>query len=98
MLSRDFPQKQSSEDAISMNIRKSAVDSLRLTSVYKGIAVPSLLFDSSGTKKIAALASYVIKALKEGPVLVVDEPDSSINFKLTCSIVSMFNNELNKTA
>lgn len=94
----DFSQKQPAEDIISMNIRKSAEDSLRLTSVYKGVAVPSLLFDSTGTKKIAALASYVVKALREGQILVVDELDSSIHFKLTRSVVSMFNNELNETA
>ncbi|MBR4159629.1 MAG: ATP-binding protein [Spirochaetia bacterium] len=73
-------------------------ESLRLTSVYKGIPVPSLLFDSTGTKKIAALASYVVNALKKGQILVIDELDSSIHFKLSRSIVSMFNNELNDNA
>ena len=73
-------------------------ESLRLTSVYRGIPVPSLLFDSTGTKKIAALASYVVNALKKGQILVVDELDSSIHFKLSRSIVSMFNNELNDNA
>ena len=49
-------------------------------------------------KKIAALASYIIEALEEGRILIVDELDSSIQFKLTRAIVNMFNNELNDKA
>ena len=60
--------------------------------------MPSLLFDSTGTKKIAALASYVIETLEQGKILVIDELDSSIHFKLTRAIVAMFNNELNESA
>ena len=65
---------------------------------YKGVHVPSMIFDSTGTKKIAAIASYVIEALEQGRILVVDELDSSIHFKLTRAIVAMFNNELNTSA
>ena len=49
-------------------------------------------------KKIAAIASYVIEALEQGRILVVDELDSSIHFKLTRAIVALFNNELNTNA
>ncbi len=35
------------------------MDQIRLVSTYKGIPVPSMIFDSTGTKKIAAIASYV---------------------------------------
>ena len=94
----NLPEQKPSEDVIAMQIKQSFEDTLRLTSVYKGVPVPSLLFDSTGTKKIAALASYVVSALKNGLILVVDELDSSIHFKLTRSIVSMFNNELNDKA
>lgn len=90
--------QQPSEEVIALKLQKSIEDSFRLVSVYKGQAVPSLLFDSTGTKKIAALASYVVSALKYGHILVIDELDSSIHFKLTRSIVSMFNNELNDRA
>lgn len=93
-----LPEQKPSEDVIAMQIKQSFEDTLRLTSVYKGVPLPSLLFDSTGTKKIAALASYVVSALKKGLILVVDELDSSIHFKLTRSIVSMFNNELNDKA
>ena len=74
------------------------MDQIRLVSVYKGVRVPSILFDSTGTKKIAALASYIIEGLEQGRILIVDELDSSIHFKLTRAIVAMFNNELNTNA
>lgn len=74
------------------------MDQIRLVSTYKGVSVPSVLFDSTGTKKIAAVAGYVIEALEQGRILVVDELDSSIHFKLTRAIVAMFNNELNENA
>ena len=81
-----------------LDIPDNIMDQIRLVSTYKGVHVPSMLFDSTGTKKIAALASYVIEALEQGRVLVVDELDSSIHFKLTRAIVAMFNNELNTNA
>ncbi len=79
-------------------IKNEIIDKIRLVSVYKGISVPSILFDSTGTKKIAALASYIIEGLEQGRILVIDELDSSIHFKLTRAIVAMFNNELNTEA
>lgn len=71
---------------------------LHLTSVYKGIPVPSMLYDSTGTKKMAALASYVIDALENGRILIVDELDNSLHFRLTRAILVLFNNELNTSA
>lgn len=74
------------------------MDQIRLISVYKGKEVPSIIFDSLGTRKIAALASYVITAIEDGKTLIVDELDSSLHFKITRAIISMFNNEVNKKA
>jgi AAA15 family ATPase/GTPase len=74
------------------------MDQLHLFSTYKGLTVPSLTFDSTGTKKIACLASYVIDALENGRILVVDELDNSLHFKLVRAIIAMFNNELNTKA
>ena len=71
---------------------------LHLASVYKGVMVPSMLFDSTGTKKMAALAGYVIEALENGHVLVIDELDSSLHFRLTRAIITLFTNELNRNA
>ena len=71
---------------------------LHLVSVYHGVPVPSIIYDSTGTKKMAALASYVIGALKNGRILIVDELDSSLHFRLTRAIVSLFNNEHNENA
>ncbi len=81
-----------------LDLPENIMDQIRLVSTYKGVHVPSMLFDSTGTKKIAAIASYVIEALEQGRILIVDELDSSIHFKLTRAIVSMFNNELNTNA
>ena len=81
-----------------LDIPDSVMDQIRLVSTYKGVSVPSMLFDSTGTKKIAAMASYVIEALEQGRILIVDELDSSIHFKLTRATVAMFNNELNTDA
>lgn len=74
---------------------QSFIDQIRLVSVYKGQSVPSIIFDSLGTRKIAALASYIITAIEEGKTLIIDELDSSLHFKITRAIISMFNNEIN---
>lgn len=74
------------------------MDQIKLISVYKGNPVPSIMFDSLGTRKIVALASYIIEALEKGKTLVIDEIDSSLHFKITRAILSMFNNEINKNA
>lgn len=81
-----------------LELPETIMDQIRLVSTYKGVPVPSMLFDSTGTKKIAALAGYVIEGLQQGRILVIDELDSSIHFKLTRAIVAMFNNELNSNA
>ena len=75
-----------------------ATDMFCLMSNHRGKIVPSFIFDSTGTKKIVALASYVVEALEKGKTLVVDELDSSLHFKLTRAIVALFNNELNTEA
>lgn len=74
------------------------MDQIRLMSVYKGHKVPSIIFDSLGTRKIVALASYVIEALEKGKTLIIDELDSSLHFRITRSIISLFNNGVNKNA
>ena len=92
----DSDEEKPEEQAL--DIPEQIIDQIRLVSIYRGVAVPSILFDSTGTKKIAALASYIIEGIEQGRILVVDELDSSIHFKLTRAIVAMFNNELNTNA
>lgn len=84
------------EQVLQLNV--AVEDMLRLTSIHKGKPVQSLIYDSTGTKKMVSLASFIIEALEEGKVLVVDELDSSLHFKLTRAIISLFNNELNTKA
>lgn len=74
------------------------MDQIKVVSIYKGQAVPSIVFDSLGTRKFAALASYVIEAIEQGKTLIIDELDSSLHFKITRAIMSMFNNEINTNA
>lgn len=74
------------------------MDQLRLISIHRGIALPSIVFDSNGTKKIVALAGYLIDALNNGNTLILDELDCGLHFKLTRAIVSLFNNLLNNSA
>lgn len=83
---------------VALELSSSLIEKLHLCSVYKGIPVPSMIFDSTGTKKMASIASYVIDALENGKILVVDELDNSLHFRLTRAIISLFNNELNTRA
>ena len=97
----DMLQKQPDKNGVqeaSIRFGDAFMDKLHLASVYKGVQVPSILFDSTGTKKIAALASYVLNALEQGRILIVDELDNSLHFKLTREIIAMFNNEMNQRA
>ena len=74
------------------------MDQLRLISVHKGRPLPSIKFDSNGTKKIVALASYLVEALDKGKILILDELDSGLQFKLSRAIISLFNNLINTSA
>ena len=74
------------------------VDKYLVAFIVPEKSLPSLIFDSTGTKKMAALASYVISALENSRILVVDELDNSLHFRLTRGIIALFNNELNSNA
>jgi len=89
-------ERRPSEEALNNHSRMT--DLQHLESVYRGVRVPSLYHDSTGTKKFAALAGHVLQALRLGRILVVDEIDNSLHFRLTRAIFAMFNNELNKRA
>lgn len=93
-----FHDNSKPQENVLDDLPEELVEKMRLTSVYKGKPFPALLFDSTGTKKIASLASYIIDALEKGRILIVDELDSSIHFKLARAVVAMFNNELNDKA
>lgn len=82
----------------SINITPKQLDLLKLKSTYKGTKVPSILFDSDGTLKMVALSSYIIDAIYNGKILLIDEIDGSLHFKLVREIINMFNNELNTKA
>jgi uncharacterized protein len=74
------------------------VEMLKLTSVHRGKQLPSIIFDSLGTKKIVSLAGYLVECMNKGGCLFIDELDSGIHFKLSRAIVSLFNSSLNNKA
>ena len=74
------------------------MDQFRLISVHKGKQLPSIKFDSTGTKKIVWLASYIVEALEEGKTLILDELDSGLQFKLSRALIALFNNFINTSA
>lgn len=71
------------------------IDQLRLFTNYGGKAVPSIIFDSTGTKKIEAIASYVYETIINGKTLIIDELDNGLHFKLSRAILAAFNSFAN---
>ena len=72
------------------------IDQFKLFTKYSGKAVPSILFDSTGTKKIEAIASYVYETIINGKTLIIDELDNGLHFKLSRAILSAFNSFANE--
>ena len=83
------------ELAIAENNPLFVKETLKFYSKHNGYKVPSVLFDSVGTKKLVALSGYIYEAIHDGKVLLVDEIDSSLHHLITKAIVAMFNNMLN---
>lgn len=79
------------------NKLRNLVEKLKLTSTYRGKQVPSMLFDSLGTKRFMSLASYIVDAINNNRILIIDELDSSLHSRLTRAIVSLFNNNVNQS-
>lgn len=95
---KNVPIMQTNENSPHENVFQNLIlstDIYCLMSNHRGKKVPSLFFDSTGTKKVVALASYIIEALEQGKTLIVDELDSSLHFSLTREIVALFNNIAN---
>ena len=71
---------------------------LKIWSKHHGHIVPSIFFDSIGTRKLLALAGYIYEALTNGGALLIDELDSSLHHVIIRAIIALFNNELNNKA
>ncbi len=69
-----------------------------LFSNHHGIEVPSIAYDSNGTKTIIALSSYIAQALHNDMTLIIDEFDNGLHSFITRAIIAMFNNETNHAA
>lgn len=61
----------------------------------KKVSLPSIIGDSSGTHVFMMYIVKIIKMLKEGGILVIDEIDKSLHTLLTKNIISLFNDEKN---
>lgn len=72
---------------------------LKLFSEYvmnnKKISLPSIISDSDGTHVFMLYMAKVIKMMKKGGILIVDEIDRSLHTLLTKNIISIFNDEQN---
>lgn len=53
LVKMDSDEEKPEEKAL--DIPEQVMDQIRLVSIYKGISVPSVLFDSTGTKKLLLL-------------------------------------------
>ncbi|HMM00092.1 MAG TPA: ATP-binding protein [Bacilli bacterium] len=71
------------------------IDQFRLFTKYDGAEVPSIIFDSTGTKKIEAIASYIYETIINGKTLIIDELDNGLHFKLSRAILATFNSFAN---
>lgn len=80
------------------DIKYPGIGSHNMISVYKNKKLPSFKYDSVGSKKFSSLASYIVDSIEKGRIIFIDEIDSSLHFKLTRAIVSLFNNSLNQKA
>lgn len=70
----------------------------QLTSMYQGKNMGDIQRNSQGTKKVLALAGYIIRALEEKRILVVDELDSSLHFMVAQILISAFHQTRNSGA
>lgn len=80
---------------------KNGIDGLRMVSYYKdkdgnSLALPSVLFDSIGTNKFIVLAMYIIDAILDKKILLIDEIDSSLHYRLTRALVILMNSTANR--
>lgn len=99
-LAEGFSYELNEEDEKAKGIHNldKLVEMLKLTSIHKGRPLPSVIFDSLGTKKIVSLAGHIVDRLNKGGILIIDELDSGLHFKLSRAIVSLFNSSLNNHA
>ncbi len=78
-----------------------AINSLRMVSYYKdnnnkSVPKPSVIFDSLGTNKFIVMGIYIINALLNNEILLIDELDNSLHYKVTRALVILMNSHINK--
>lgn len=82
------------------NIVNDELKELRMFSEYYmnkcKASLPSFLSDSDGTKVFMYYILKIMKLMKNGGIIVIDEIDRSLHALLTKNIISIFNNDNNK--
>jgi len=64
--------------------------------LFSTMPFPFSLFESEGTNKMYEISTFIINALREGRVLVIDEFDARFHPLITQKIVELFNSQGNK--
>jgi uncharacterized protein len=94
--------KSMKRDKLSQKDIEEVMKYLRIKSVYKhgntSKSVPSELFDSVGTSKFSTLLLLVMEAIEHGRILIIDEIDNSLHFRLSRELIQMMNADMNKSA
>jgi uncharacterized protein len=94
--------KSMKKDKMSQKSIEDVMKYLRIKSVYKhgetSKSVPSELFDSVGTSKFSTLLLLVMDAIEHGRIMIIDEIDNSLHFKLTRELITLMNSPMNTGA
>jgi hypothetical protein len=75
---------------------------IRIKSIYKHgqmkKKVPSEYYDSVGTSKFTNLLLIILSAIENNEIVVIDEIDNSLHFKITRELIKLMNSEINSEA
>lgn len=85
---------------INNELKSDSYKPLKLFSEYimnnKKVSFPSIISDSNGTRIFMLYILKIIKIMRKGGILVIDEIDSSLHTLLTKSIITIFNSFENR--
>ncbi|MBU1142308.1 MAG: ATP-binding protein [Firmicutes bacterium] len=101
VVENEYYNKHIPKDAFArIKTMKSQSEGLRMVSYYQNelgesVAKPSILFDSIGTNKFIVLSMSIINAILNNKILLIDEIDSSLHYKLTRALVILMNSDVN---
>lgn len=103
LLNNEFYQKIANDKDEFYKDAIEKIDLNRVVSYYKNnngdsIIRPSYLFDSLGTNKYIYLVINIIESLINNEILLIDEIDSSLHYKLNRALIILMNSTANNKA